>query len=110
MALIRFVLLFGFVKLEPNEAVVMIFFGKYKGVLKETGFFWVNPLMSKKKLSMRARNPNVNPIKVNDKVGNPILTGLVLAWKLKDTYKAMFEIDAQTMAASRPGKDGARTH
>ena len=110
LALIWFILLFGFVKLEPNEAVVMIFFGKYKGVLKESGFFWVNPFMSKKKLSMRARNLNVEPIKVNDKVGNPVLIGLVLVWKLKDTYKAMFEIDAQTMAASKPGKDGTVTY
>ncbi|MEA4903729.1 MAG: SPFH domain-containing protein [Petrimonas sp.] len=112
LALIWFILLFGFVKLEPNEAVVMIFFGKYKGVLKETGFFWVNPFMSKKKLSMRARNLNVEPIKVNDKVGNPILIGLVLVWKLKDTYKAMFEIDAQTMAASNstPDRHGAVTY
>lgn len=101
------ILLVGYTKLEPNQAMVMIFFGKYKGVLKETGFFWVNPFMSKKKLSLRARNLNVEPIKVNDKVGNPVLIGLVLVWKLKDTYKAMFEIDAQTMAASRQGKDGA---
>lgn len=93
-------LLVGFTKLEPNEAIVMIFFGKYKGVLKETGFFWVNPFITKKKLSMRARNLNVEPIKVNDKVGNPVLIGLVLVWRLKDTYKAMFEIDAQTMAAA----------
>lgn len=100
----------GFTKLEPNEAIVMIFFGKYKGVLKETGFFWVNPFMTKKKLSMRARNLNVEPIKVNDKVGNPVLIGLVLVWKLKDTYKAMFEIDAQTMAASKPGKDGVTVY
>lgn len=94
------ILLVGFTKLEPNEAIVMIFFGKYKGVLKETGFFWVNPFITRKKLSMRARNLNVEPIKVNDKVGNPVLIGLVLVWKLKDTYKAMFEIDAQTMAAA----------
>lgn len=59
--------------------------------------------MTKKKLSMRARNLNVNPIKVNDKVGNPVLIGLVLVWKLKVTYKAMFEIDAQTMASTREG-------
>lgn len=98
---------FGFTKLEPNEAVVMIFFGKYKGVLKDTGFFWINPFMTKKKLSLRARNLNIEPIKVNDKVGNPVLIGLVLVWKLKDTYKAMFEIDAQTMASSKPGKDGS---
>lgn len=107
IALIWVIMFFGYTKLEPNEAVVMIFFGKYKGVLKETGFFWVNPFMTKKKLSLRARNLNVEPIKVNDKVGNPVLIGLVLVWKLSDTYKAMFEIDAQTMAASRPGKDGA---
>ena len=110
LSVVWFILLAGFAKLEPNEAVVMIFFGKYKGVLKETGFFWVHPFMTKKKLSMRARNLNVDPIKVNDKVGNPVLIGLVLVWKLKDTYKAMFEIDAQTLASSKPGKEGAATY
>ncbi len=94
------IMLQGFTMLEPNEAVVMVFFGKYKGVLKETGFFWVNPFMTKKKVSLRARNLNIDPIKVNDKVGNPVLIGLVLVWKLQDTYKAMFEIDSQTMAAT----------
>lgn len=79
----------------------MVFFGEYKGTFKNTGFFWVNPFMNKKKLSLRARNLDVEPIKVNDKIGNPILIGLVLVWKLKDTYKAMFEIDAQTMADSK---------
>ena len=87
-------------QLEPNEARAMVFFGKYKGTFKETGFFWVNPFLDKKKLSLRARNLDVEPIKVNDKIGNPILIGLVLVWKLKDTYKAMFEIDSQTMASS----------
>lgn len=88
----------GYMQLEPNEARVMVFFGKYKGTFKETGFFWVNPFMNKKKLSLRARNLDVEPIKVNDKIGNPVLIGLVLVWKVKDTYKAMFEIDSQTMA------------
>lgn len=97
--IIWFILLIGFTKLEPNEAIVMVFFGKYKGTFKETGFFWVNPFMTRKKLSMRARNLNVDPIKVNDKVGNPVLIGLVLVWRLKDTYRAMFEIDSQTMAS-----------
>lgn len=110
LSLVWLILLAGFTKLEPNEAVVMIFFGKYKGVLKDTGFFWVHPFMTKKKLSMRARNLNVEPIKVNDKVGNPVLIGLVLVWKLRDTYKAMFEIDAQTMASSKPGKEGVPTY
>lgn len=93
------ILLIGLMKLEPNEAAVMVFFGKYKGTFRETGFFWVNPFMTRKNLSMRARNLNIDPIKVNDKVGNPVLIGLVLVWKLKDTYKAMFEIDSQTMAS-----------
>lgn len=100
LCLIWFILLLGYIQLEPNEARIMIFFGKYQGTFKDTGFFWVNPFLDKKKLSLRARNLDVEPIKVNDKIGNPILIGLVLVWKLKDTYKAMFEIDAQTMAAS----------
>ena len=98
MSLLWILLNCGYIMLEPNEARAMVFFGKYKGTFRETGFFWVNPLMTAKKLSLRARNLNVEPIKVNDKMGNPILIGLVLVWRLKDTYKAMFEIDAQTMA------------
>ena len=107
LCLVWLILLAGYMQLEPNEARAMVFFGKYRGTFKETGFFWVNPFYDKKKLSLRARNLNVEPIKVNDKVGNPILIGLVLVWKLKDTYKAMFEIDSQTMAQSATtiGKD-----
>lgn len=90
----------GYFSLEPNEALIMIFFGKYSGTFKNTGFYWVNPFYAKKKVSLRARNLDVEPIKVNDKIGNPVLIGLVLVWKLKDTYKAMFDIDAQTMASS----------
>jgi regulator of protease activity HflC (stomatin/prohibitin superfamily) len=92
--------MFGYMQLEPNEARVMVFFGKYSGTFTQTGFHWVNPFYAKKKLSMRARNLDVAPIKVNDKGGNPIMVGLVLVWKLKDTYKAMFEIDSQTMASN----------
>lgn len=93
-----FIMIAGFFSQEPGETRVMVFFGKYKGTFSETGFFWVNPFMDKKKLSLRARNLDSEPIKVNDKVGNPIMIGLVLVWKLKDTYKAMFEIDSQTLA------------
>ena len=100
LAALVFILgLCGLFSQEPNEARVMVLFGKYKGTFTNTGFFWVNPFLSRKKLSLRARNLNADPIKVNDKIGNPIMIGLVLVWKLKDTYKAMFEIDAQTMAA-----------
>ena len=96
----------GVKQLEPNEARVMVFFGEYKGTFRRTGFYWVNPFLEAKKVSLRARNLNVEPIKVNDKVGNPILIGLVLVWRLKDTYKALFEIDSQTMA-SKSNEAGA---
>ena len=89
----------GFLMLEPNEARVITFFGKYRGTFTQTGFYWINPFCSSKKLSLRARNLDAEPIKVNDKTGNPVMIGLVLVWKLKDTYKAMFEIDSQTMAS-----------
>ena len=91
----------GFVKVEPGEARVMMFFGKYRGTFTEAGYYWVNPFITTKKLSLRARNLDAEPIKVNDKTGNPVMIGMVIVWKLKDTYKAMFEIDSQTMA----GKD-----
>lgn len=98
--LVWFVTLAGYMQLEPNEGRVMVFFGDYRGTFKDTGFFWVNPFMDKKKVSLRARNLDVEPIKVNDKIGNPVLIGMVLVWKLSDTYKAMFEIDSQTMAGN----------
>lgn len=97
----------GFVQVEPNEARVMMFFGKYRGTFTRVGYYWVNPFISTKKLSLRARNLDVEPIKVNDKSGNPIMIGLVLVWKLKDTYKAVFEIDSQTMAGTANDVSGA---
>ena len=98
-----FIHLIGFTTQEPNEARVMVFFGKYEGTCFRTGFFWVNPFLDKKKVSLRARNLNPEPIKVNDLTGNPIMIGVVLVWKLKDTYKALFEIDSQTMAGATAG-------
>ena len=104
--ILTFLIWAGVKQLEPNEARVMVFFGEYKGTFRRTGFYWVNPFLEAKKVSLRARNLNVEPIKVNDKVGNPILIGLVLVWRLKDTYKALFEIDSQTMA-SKSNEAGA---
>ena len=100
LAIVALIMWCGMMQLEPNEARVMMFFGQYKGTFTRVGYFWVDPFISTKKLSMRARNLDVEPIKVNDKTGNPVMIGLVLVWKLKDTYKAMFEIDSQTMAQS----------
>ena len=98
----------GFLMLEPNTARVTTWFGKYSGTFTKTGFYWINPFYGTKKLSLRARNLDAEPIKVNDKVGNPVMIGLVLVWKLKDTYKAMFEVDSQTMA-SADGSIGSNT-
>ena len=92
----------GFMLLEPNEARVVMFFGKYKGTFYETGFWWINPFMGRKKISVRARNLNVEPIKVNDKNGNPVMIGLVLVWKIcpDEIYRAVFDIDASTMGGT----------
>ena len=90
----------GFMTNEPNNARVMIFFGKYRGTLKENGFFWVNPFYNKKMITLRARNLNPDSIKVNDKTGNPVMIGMVLVWKVIDTYKAVFEIDTSSINAS----------
>ena len=98
----------GHLQLEPNVARVTTWFGKYSGTFSKTGFFWINPFYGSKKVSLRARNLDAEPIKVNDKTGNPVMIGLVLVWKLKDTYKALFEIDSQTMAAN-PNAIGSDT-
>ncbi len=83
----------GFVIVNPNESSVLTLFGAYKGTIKKNGFWWVNPFFIKKKLSLRARNLDSEPIKVNDKLGNPIMIGVVLVWRVKDTFKAAFEVD-----------------
>lgn len=83
----------GFVIVNPNESSVLVLFGRYMGTIKANGFFWVNPLFVKKKYSLRARNFDSDPIKVNDKVGNPIMIGIVLVWKVENTFKAAFEVD-----------------
>ena len=83
----------GFFTLEPNQAVVLLLFGKYIGTEKETGFRWANPLYSKRKLSLRARNFDGDKLKVNDKIGNPIEISTIVVWRLSDTAKAVFEVD-----------------
>jgi regulator of protease activity HflC (stomatin/prohibitin superfamily) len=83
----------GLMVVNPNESSVLVLFGEYKGTIKSNGFFWVNPFYVKKKISLRARNLNREPIKVNDKLGNPIMIGCVLVWRVQDTFKAAFEVD-----------------
>lgn len=83
----------GFTVVNPNESNVLVLFGSYKGTIKKNGFFWVNPFFVKQRISLRARNFDSQPSKVNDKIGNPIMIGLVLVWKVDDTFKAAFEVD-----------------
>ncbi|MBA4541756.1 MULTISPECIES: SPFH domain-containing protein [Thermoactinomyces] len=86
-------LLPGFVMIQPNEARVLTFFGKYAGTIAEDGFFWANPFASKKKISLRVRNFHSDKLKVNDADGNPILIGAVIVWKVVDSAKALFDVE-----------------
>jgi regulator of protease activity HflC (stomatin/prohibitin superfamily) len=91
--LTAFFILAGFLVINPNESSVLTLFGEYKGTLKRNGFYWMNPFFIKKKVSLRARNFNSELLKVNDKLGNPIMIGIVLVWKVEDTFKAAFQVD-----------------
>ncbi len=93
----------GYFVQEPNEARVMIFFGKYVGTCKKVGYFWTNPFISRKSISLRIRNMDIDPIKVNDRVGNPVLIGMVLVWRVKDTYKVVFDLDAASLSGQQSG-------
>ncbi len=83
----------GLLVVNPNESSVLVLFGAYKGTIRQNGFFWVNPFYHRKKISLRARNLNREPIKVNDRLGNPIMIGIVLVWRVEETFKAAFEVD-----------------
>lgn len=98
----------GFMIIQPNQSRVLTFFGRYSGTVRQNGFFWVNPFYAKRKISLRARNMDVPPIKVNDKNGNPIMIGLVLVWKIADTYKAVFDIDVETLTSGSTAQQNAQ--
>lgn len=83
----------GFFTLQPNEAAVLILFGSYKGTVRDSGFFWTNPLNKKVKISLRARNLNGDKLKVNDKRGNPIEIAAVVVWRVEDSAQASFDVD-----------------
>lgn len=93
LLVISFFILPGFFINNPNESTLLVLFGEYKGSAKQDGFFWVNPFFTKSKISLRARNLDSHPIKVNDKLGNPIMIGIVLVWRVQDTFKAAFEVN-----------------
>ncbi len=83
----------GFFIVNPNNSKVLTLFGDYQGTVKENGFFWANPFLKKAGISLRARNFDSERLKVNDKIGNPIMISVILVWRVKDTYKAAFEVD-----------------
>jgi len=91
--LVFFIMLFGFFIINPNSSRVMVFFGDYRGTVKKNGFFWANPFYSKKKVSLRAYNFDSERLKVNDKLGNPVMISVILVWQVKNTFKAMFEVN-----------------
>ncbi|MDX1544831.1 MAG: SPFH domain-containing protein, partial [Christiangramia sp.] len=91
--LLAIIILFGLILVNPNESRVLLLFGDYKGTVKENGLFWVNPFYTKKKISLRARNFDSERLKVNDKLGNPVMISTILVWRVMDTFKASFDVD-----------------
>lgn len=90
---IMLIMLRGFFTVNPNGSKVLVLFGEYKGTVKDNGFFWTNPFYTREAISLRARNFDSERVKVNDKVGNPIMINVILVWKVDDTYKAAFDVD-----------------
>ena len=83
----------GFFTVNPNSSKVLVLFGAYKGTVRENGFFWANPFYTRQKISLRARNFDSERVKVNDKIGNPIMINVILVWQVADTYKSAFDVD-----------------
>jgi regulator of protease activity HflC (stomatin/prohibitin superfamily) len=117
LAAVGLVMIFGFMAIAPNDSRVLLLFGEYKGSVRASGFFWVNPFFSKKKLSLRVRNfetgalstpekkdaagkvvqeksrTHGRPSKVNDRDGSPIEISAVVVWRVVNTVEALFEVD-----------------
>ncbi|MCK0177999.1 SPFH domain-containing protein [Flavobacteriaceae bacterium S0862] len=83
----------GFIMVQPNNSRVLLLFGKYVGTVKKNGFYWINPFYTKKKISLRASNFDSERLKVNDKLGNPVMISTILVWRVQNTYKAAFDVD-----------------
>jgi regulator of protease activity HflC (stomatin/prohibitin superfamily) len=92
-ALVSLISLKGLNSINPNTAGVLTLFGKYKGSIVKDGLCWINPFIHIRRISLKARNLNGEPIKVNDSMGNPIMIGIVIVWKVDDTFKSVFEVE-----------------
>jgi regulator of protease activity HflC (stomatin/prohibitin superfamily) len=91
--IISLFLAIGFLMVQPNGSRVLLLFGEYVGTVKKNGFYWVNPFYTKKKISLRASNFDSERLKVNDKLGNPVMISTILVWRVQNTYKAAFDVD-----------------
>lgn len=94
LAGLAFAVLKGFVIIQPNMAAVLVFLGSYRGTIRRNGFYWVNPLYSKQSVSLRIRNLDSDVLKVNDAAGNPVEIAAVINWRVSDTAKALFNVEA----------------
>ena len=93
LLLIFFLTVSGFFVVQPNEARVLVLFGKYTGSVRDSGFWWTNPFVTKKHVSLRIHNFNSEKIKVNDLMGNPIEIGAVIVWRVVDSSRALFDVE-----------------
>lgn len=93
ITLLSFIASIGFILVNPNTSKVILLFGKYVGTVKQNGLYWANPLYKKKTISLRASNFDSERLKVNDKLGNPVMISTILVWRVTDTYKAAFDVD-----------------
>jgi len=93
LCILSLILAIGFIMVQPNGSRVLLLFGEYVGTVKKNGFYWVNPFYTKKKISLRASNFDSERLKVNDKLGNPVMISTILVWRVQNTYKAAFDVD-----------------
>ena len=93
LIIIGFISFFGFILVNPNTSKVILLFGKYVGTIKDNGLYWANPFYTIKKISLRASNFDSERLKVNDKLGNPVMISTILVWRVTNTYKAAFDVD-----------------
>ena len=93
LIILMIILISGFIVVQPNDSRVLIFFGKYIGTVRDSGFWWVNPFTLKRRVTLRIRNFNSDKIKVNDLHGNPIEIAAVVVWRVIDSAKAVFDVE-----------------
>jgi regulator of protease activity HflC (stomatin/prohibitin superfamily) len=98
----------GFFTVPPNTARVLLLFGAYKGTVRDPGFRWANPFMTKRSVSLRAHNLNGEKLKVNDKAGNPIEIAAVVVWRVRDTAQAVFDVESYEQFVSVQSETAVR--